>query len=33
MELRCVDSLTPLDMMDLSNGTADATGNTLAPEH
>lgn len=29
MNLRCVDSLTPLDMMDLSNGTADATGNRI----
>ncbi len=29
MELCCVRSLTPLDMMDLSNGYSDATGNRL----
>ena len=29
MNLRCVESLTPMDMLDLSNGTADATGNRI----
>ena len=29
MELRCVDGLTPLDMLDLSSGVHDATGNRV----
>lgn len=29
MKLQCVESLTPLDMLDLSNGTGDATGNRI----
>ena len=29
MEIRCMKSLTPLDMLDLSNGLSDATGNRI----
>jgi predicted nicotinamide N-methyase len=29
MELRCMESLTPLDMLNLSNGRSDATGNRI----
>ncbi len=29
MEIRCMESLTPLDMLDLSNGFSDATGNRI----
>eukprot|EP00532_Pseudo-nitzschia_australis_P020039 CAMPEP_0168304484 /NCGR_PEP_ID=MMETSP0142_2-20121227/46871_1 /TAXON_ID=44445 /ORGANISM="Pseudo-nitzschia australis, Strain 10249 10 AB" /LENGTH=141 /DNA_ID=CAMNT_0008255709 /DNA_START=112 /DNA_END=533 /DNA_ORIENTATION=- len=29
MKLRCVNRLTPLDMLDLSNGAGDATGNRV----
>jgi hypothetical protein len=29
MKLQCVESLTPLDMLDLSNGIGDATGNRI----
>ena len=29
MEVRCMESLTPLDMLDLSNGLSDATGNRI----
>jgi len=29
MEIRCMKSLTPMDMLDLSNGLSDATGNRI----
>ena len=29
MEIRCMKSLTPMDMLDLSNGFSDATGNRI----
>ncbi len=29
LEMRCMKSLTPLDMLDLSNGFSDATGNRI----